>query len=92
CDPTVENCCCRHMLYNKPDFINVKSMLELACASEGVRVLFLPKFHCKLNFIELCWGHAKRTYRQYPASSKEEELARNVVDALQSVTLDHMRK
>ncbi|KAF9225792.1 hypothetical protein BS17DRAFT_698862, partial [Gyrodon lividus] len=32
------------------------------------------------------------TYCQYPASSKEEDLERNVVDALQSVTLDHMQK
>ncbi|KIK78536.1 hypothetical protein PAXRUDRAFT_16820 [Paxillus rubicundulus Ve08.2h10] len=92
CDPTVERCCCRRMLYNEPDFVNVKSTLELACALEGVRVLFLPKFHCELNFMEQCWGHAKRTYLQYPASSKEEDLERNVVDALQSVTLDHMRK
>jgi hypothetical protein len=92
CDPIVERCCCRRMLYNESDFVNVKSTLELACALEGVHVLFLPKFHCELNFIEQCWGHAKRTYRQYPASSKEEDLERNVVDALQSVTLDHMRK
>ncbi|KIK96560.1 hypothetical protein PAXRUDRAFT_825838 [Paxillus rubicundulus Ve08.2h10] len=47
------------MLYNEPDFVNVKSMLELACASEGVHVLFLLKFHCELNFIEQCWGHTK---------------------------------
>ncbi|KAF9219452.1 hypothetical protein BS17DRAFT_858841 [Gyrodon lividus] len=92
CDPMVEHCCCRRMLYNEPDFVNVKSTLELACALEGVCVLFLPKFHCELNFIEQCWGHTKQTYHQYPASSKEEDLERNVVDALQSVTLDHMRK
>ena len=90
CDPTVKHCCCWCMLYNKPDFINVKSTLKLACASEGVCILFLPKFHCELNFIKQCWGHTKRTYCQYPASSKEEDLERNMVDVLQSVTLNHM--
>ncbi|KAF9219454.1 hypothetical protein BS17DRAFT_770031 [Gyrodon lividus] len=89
CDPTVEHSCCWHMLYN---FVNIKSTLKLAYASEGVCVLFLPKFHCELNFIEQCWGHAKQMYCQYPTSSKEEDLERNVVDALQSVTLDHMQK
>ena len=57
CDPTVKCCCCQHMLYNEPNFVNVKLTLELACASEGVHILFLLKFHCKLNFIEQCWRH-----------------------------------
>ncbi|KAE9386592.1 hypothetical protein BT96DRAFT_960554 [Gymnopus androsaceus JB14] len=30
------------------------------CAAHGVTVLFLPKFHCELNFIEQLWGAAKR--------------------------------
>ncbi|KIK82172.1 hypothetical protein PAXRUDRAFT_154400 [Paxillus rubicundulus Ve08.2h10] len=72
------------MLYNKLDFVNVKLTLELACASEEVCVLFLPKFHCKLHFIEQCWCITN------PTSSKEEDLERNVVETLQSVTLDHM--
>ncbi|KAF9221496.1 hypothetical protein BS17DRAFT_711193 [Gyrodon lividus] len=70
----IKRCCCRRMLYNEPDFDNVQSTLELACASEGVHVLFLPKLHCELNFIEQCWGHAKRTYltgRQVAWASKK---------------------
>jgi len=55
-------------------------------------VIFLPKFHCELNFIEQCWGYAKRIYRCYPPSSKESELEANVIKALDSVPLDSMRK
>lgn len=59
CKPGIPHCCCRRMLYNEADFINVKSTLELACDACSISVLFLPKFHCELDFIEQCWGHAK---------------------------------
>ncbi|KAJ8589880.1 hypothetical protein M405DRAFT_737872, partial [Rhizopogon salebrosus TDB-379] len=85
-------CCCRHMLYNEADFMNVKSVLELACDTRGISVLFLPKFHCELNFIEQCWGHAKRLYRQKPPLSSEEDLEKNLVGTLASVTVEQMRK
>lgn len=74
CDSSVERCCCRRLLYNQPDFSNQKSRLELLCEKQGFQVLFLPKFHPELNFIEQCWCHAKWVYRMNPPSSKEEDL------------------
>jgi transposase len=78
------------MLYNEADFVNVKSTLELACDAYSIRILFLPKFHCELNFIEQCWGHAKRIYRQKPPLSSEGDLEKNLIDALDSVTVEQM--
>src|SRR5882724_9212079 len=66
CPQNAINCCCQHILINEPDFANVESLLETTCKPRGFQVLFLPKFHCELNFIEKCWGYSKRTYRQYP--------------------------
>ncbi|TFY52291.1 hypothetical protein EVJ58_g10102 [Rhodofomes roseus] len=74
------------------DFTAVPSLLETACKERGVEVLFLPKFHCELNFIEQCWGSAKRTYRLNPPSSKEEDLQRNVLNALEAVPIESMRR
>ena len=58
----------------------------------GVQVIFLPKFHCELNFIEQCWGFAKRIYRLNPESSREDQLEKNALDALEAVPLTSMRK
>lgn len=92
CDPTKPRCCCRRMLYNEPDFTNGKSCLEEVCEARGFTVLFLPKFHCELNFIEQCWGHAKRVYRLNPPSSLEADLKRNLLASLDAVDLTHMRR
>ncbi|KIK74438.1 hypothetical protein PAXRUDRAFT_169345 [Paxillus rubicundulus Ve08.2h10] len=85
-------CCCHCFMFNQPDFVCVESVLETVCCEKGAQVLFLPKFHCELNFIEQCWGHAKCIYRQFSASAKEADLEQNVCKALDSVTLELMHK
>ena len=70
------------MLYNETDFSEVESLLETTCKARGFQILFLPKFHCELNFIEQCWGYSKRIYGQYPISSKEDDLEHNVLKVL----------
>jgi hypothetical protein len=92
CTPGETSCCARQVLYNQPDFISVRSQLENTCEKRGFRVIFAPKFHCELNFIEMCWGYAKRLYRQYPPSKDECEMTRNVITALDSVPLVAMRR
>ena len=92
CAKGATSCCCRRILYNQPDFIDVKSNLEIICEARGFQVIFLPKFHCEINFIEQCWGYAKRVYQHFPVSSKEADLERNVLEALESVPLESMRR
>jgi len=92
CPTGNKNCCQRRVLYHQPDFVQEKSLLEQHCEERGYTVLFLPKFHCELNFIEQCWGFAKRVYRKFPTSSKEADLEINVLTALESVPLESMSK
>jgi hypothetical protein len=92
CPPGQKQCCCRHTLFNQPDFANVETILEMDARAKGYCVLYLPKFHCELNFIEQCWGYAKRTYRLLEPSSKEDVLEKNVVQCLDDVPLITMRR
>lgn len=92
CTEGATDCCIRRILYNQPDFANVKSVLEEECKADGYEVLFLPKFHCELNMIEQCWGFAKRLYRLNLESSREEDLERNTLAALEAVPLETMRR
>ncbi|KAF9506275.1 hypothetical protein BS47DRAFT_1374156 [Hydnum rufescens UP504] len=53
------SCCCWNILFCSDDFINIPCLLMTHCQARGFDVLFLPKFHCKLKFIEQVWGYAK---------------------------------
>jgi len=92
CAPGQTNCCCCRILFNEPDFVRQKSKLKELVESRGYRMIFYPKFHCEVSFIEQCWGFAKRVYREFPASSAEADLERNVILALNAVPLDSMRR
>jgi hypothetical protein len=65
----------------------VELWLETFCKTLGVTVIFLPKFHCELNFIEQCWGYAKRIYHLNPKSSHEDILETNALAALETILL-----
>jgi hypothetical protein len=96
CPPWAPNvtpkCYCQHILYEEVDFTEGKSILEVECKKQGFEVLFLPKFHCELNFIEMCWVRAKYHYELNPPLSKEEDLWQNMISALSTVTLTEMQR
>ena len=45
----------RMLLSSLPDFQSQKSRIHEVIESRGHICLFLPKFHCELNWIELYW-------------------------------------
>lgn len=91
CPPGATQCCCRRLLYDQPDFRDAETLVEALCHARGFHVLFLPKFHCELNPIEQCWCVSKRTYRELPPSSLEADLERNMLLALDAVTVEQIR-
>ena len=48
-----EKCCIAWLLSKQEDFVNQISMLETLIKEAGHECLFLPKFHCELNPIEM---------------------------------------
>lgn len=64
CDPEkMGNCCAVRLLQSQPDFQNQRGRLEEEINRSGHLVIFYPKFHCELNFIERFWCSAKRYAR-----------------------------
>ena len=92
CAPGQTNCCCHWILFNRLDFVAQKLKLEELVESHGYQMIFYPKFHCEVSFIEQCWGFAKRVYHEFPASSAEADLEKNVILTLNAVPLDSMRR
>jgi hypothetical protein len=90
CPPPALDCCCRHVLFNELDFANIDTILEATCKARGFRVIFLPKFHCKLNLIEQCWGYTKQLYQLNPESSWEDHLKKYMLAALNAILLKSM--
>ncbi|THU80339.1 hypothetical protein K435DRAFT_695885, partial [Dendrothele bispora CBS 962.96] len=83
CKPDATDCCIRQILFNQPDLVHVEIILESICNRCGFQIVLLLKFHCELNPIKQCWRYAKRVYRLCPESSKEEDLLRNTLGALE---------
>ncbi|KAG2753861.1 hypothetical protein P692DRAFT_201705046, partial [Suillus brevipes Sb2] len=57
--PESEWCCMYRVLSLQEDFATEKPMIQHYIESRGHVCMFLPKFHCELNPIELLWGYAK---------------------------------
>ena len=53
-----QNCCMARLLSQQEDFVNQESMLESMIKEQGHLHLFLPKFHCELNPIEMVRIHS----------------------------------
>jgi len=52
-------CCMYWVLSLQEDFLTEKPMIQSIIEEAGHVCLFLPRFHCKLNAIELLWGFGK---------------------------------
>lgn len=53
-------CCTKWILDLQPDFKSQKSLVQEVIENAGHLCIILPKFHCKLNFIEYFWGSVKQ--------------------------------
>ena len=60
-----KQCCARTLLANQPDFLEQKGRLEETIVGQGMEILFYPKFHCELNFIERFWSSVKKYARDH---------------------------
>src|SRR5882762_297904 len=91
CDPKATDCCATHILLLQPDFQEQKSLVQETIEDAGHLCIFLPKFHCELNFIEFFWGAVKK-YLWEHCDYTYDGLRKNILKALASVQLSTIRK
>jgi hypothetical protein len=65
CEFESESCCLKRILENQPDFLAQKSLVQEVIEAAGHMCIFLPKFHCELNFIEYYWSAVKKYLREH---------------------------
>jgi hypothetical protein len=63
CEIKATRCCARRILDLQPDFAAQRSLVQEVIEAAGHLCIFLPKFHCELNFIEFFWGAVKKYLR-----------------------------
>ena len=85
------NCCALRILESQDDFKNEVSLLEIVVTQAGHEVIFYPKFHCELNYIEYYWAALKRFTRDNCRYSFPE-LEPTVLQAMDSVDLRTIRR
>lgn len=59
CQTGATDCCAKQILDSQPNFMEQKSLVQKVIENAGHLCIFLPKFHCELNFIEFFWGAVK---------------------------------
>jgi hypothetical protein len=57
--PDDEWCCMHRVLTLQEDFRLEKPLIQSIIEDAGNVCLFLPRFHCELNPIEMLWGYGK---------------------------------
>src|SRR5882762_2865298 len=68
-----------------------QSLVQETIEAVGHLCIFLPKFHCELNFIEFFWGAVKK-YLWEHCDYTYDGLRANILKALASVQLSTIRK
>ena len=88
---TSSTCCTTSILENQSDFKEQCSLVQQTIEELGHFCLFLPKYHCKLNFIEYFWGAVKK-YLRDNTDYTFKCLQDNVPKAMASVLLTTIQK
>jgi hypothetical protein len=57
-------CCASGCLSREADFVGQREWLREVVEEAGLQVIYYPKYHCELNYIELIWSHMKAILRK----------------------------
>ena len=72
------------------DFMSEKTLVEHLVEQRGHQIIWIPKFHCELNWIEMIWGQSKKHTRKVCAYTFPA-LKKAIPEALNRVTCEQAR-
>ena len=58
---TRKYCCARYVMRNQPDLLAQREWLREVFEDAGCKIMYYPKYHCELNFID--WGNGLGLYK-----------------------------
>ena len=64
-NPSEGGCCAWRILSDEPDFAEQRPWLQETVENMGFEMIYFPKYHCELNFIEMLWGWMKAWHRRH---------------------------
>ncbi len=87
------DCCARRMLSEEPDFkaSKVTCWIQETVEKFGCFVVFYPKFHCELNYIEMVWSYVKHWLRRR-CTYDIDDLRQKLPMCLRTIPLRHFRR
>ncbi|KZV96441.1 hypothetical protein EXIGLDRAFT_609191, partial [Exidia glandulosa HHB12029] len=90
-DPGDEWCCMQKCLSLQKDFLAEKAKIQHYIEGRGHFCMFLPKFHCELNPIEMVWSNAKQKFRAEADGTfpKAKALVPKCLDAVSTTVIRH---
>jgi hypothetical protein len=84
-------CCWRNIMMHQPDFLEERPRIVNLIEAAGHQVMFLPKFHCELNPIELVWSMIKTQFRKEGGRSTIAGAREALKRAMAAPTPDQIR-
>ena len=85
-------CCLMRKVALLPDFRAEKPRIFQTCEKHGGICIFLPAFHCELNFIERVWADVKRWIRKYHSDDKSLKMQQKMEHAIDRLPLATCRR
>ena len=89
---TTQCCALLYCLSQEPDFKNQREWLREIIELRNHKIIFFPKFHCELNYIEMIWAWLK-AYLRKNCTYNFDDLQTRIPDALENqITISFIRR
>ena len=85
-------CCSTYCLSQEPDFLAQREWLREVLEDLGHSVIYYPKYHCELNYIEMIWAYLKAYLRRH-CSYNFDDLRKSIpITLLTKIPLAFIRR